>query len=73
MQVHDQTHAVQCGGFQEFGANVAGQQRFVFLHPFQEGVDGCHLYADTDSAGCLRTRKSTSRGCLLVDKPLIKL
>ena len=54
------------------GRYLAGKPRLVFHYPYQEGVDGVDVYGDTDHAGCLRTRKSTSGGCLLVGKHLIK-
>ena len=40
--------------------------------PFQESVEGVDVYGDTDRAGCLRTRKSTSGGFVLVGTHLIK-
>ena len=43
----------------------------VFKYPWQTAsvVDA---YADTDHAGCIRTRKSTSGGCLMIGQHLIK-
>ena len=34
--------------------------------------DGVVVYSDTDWAGCVRTRKSTSGGCILIGSHLIK-
>ena len=34
--------------------------------------DGVVVYSDTDWAGCVRTRKSTSGGCIIVGSHLIK-
>ena len=40
----------------------------------RQSADGIEVYADTDWAGCscTRTRKSTSGGCLVVGRHLIK-
>ena len=54
------------------GRYLSGHPRLVFAYPHQDDVDGVDVYADTDHAGCLRTRKSTSGGCLMVGKHLVK-
>ena len=43
----------------------------MFRYPFQS-ADRIDTYSDTDWAGCLRTRKSTSGGCILRGKHLLK-
>ena len=42
---------------------------FDFEYQVAEGLEA---YTDTDWAGCTRTRKSTSGGCLMVGYHLIK-
>ena len=39
---------------------LAGQPRVVYTFPRQKDVRGIQTYADTDSVGRLRARKSTS-------------
>ena len=48
------------------GRYLVKRRRLVFLYPFQEEVECMEVYADTDHAGCLRTRKSTSGGCVML-------
>jgi hypothetical protein len=43
----------------------------VFLYQWQK-ANRTDTYSDTDWAGCVKTRKSTSGGCLLLGKHLIK-
>ena len=43
----------------------------VFRYPFQD-AESVEVYSDTDWAGCVKTRKSTSGGCLLLGVHLIK-
>jgi hypothetical protein len=38
----------------------------------RQAAEGLEVYTDTDWAGCLRTRKSTSGGCAMIGKHLIK-
>ena len=45
--------------------------RLVFSYE-RQSADGIEVYANTDWAGCTRTRKSTSGGCLIVGRHLIK-
>ncbi len=54
-----------------FGRYLEGRRRLVFLYPWQD-ADCLDIYSDTDWAGCRRTRKSASGGCLMVGKHLIK-
>ena len=53
------------------GRYLVGHQRLVFEYPWQE-ASGFDIYSDTDWAGCLKTRKSTSGGCLMLGKHLLK-
>ena len=48
-----------------------GAQRLVYTYPQQE-VDHVDVYVDTDWAGCQRTRKSTSGGCVLIGQHTMK-
>ena len=45
--------------------------RLVFRFDFQQ-ADRLETHSDTDWAGCLRTRKSTSGGCLLLGRHVLK-
>ena len=50
---------------------LLGRPRLVFKYPWQRaGVLEC--YSDTDWAGCPKTRKSTSGGCLMLGGHLLK-
>jgi len=42
------------------GKHLTKHPRLIYHYPFQEDTDGLYVYVDTDHAGCLRTRKSTS-------------
>ena len=53
------------------GRYFEGHKRVVWEYPFQE-AKGVDVYSDTDWAGCVRTRKSTSGGCMLIGRHLIK-
>ena len=46
-------------------------RRLVFEFPFQT-ADKVDVYSDTDWSGCVRTRKSTSGGCLMLGAHFIK-
>ena len=48
-----------------------GKRRLVFEYPFQS-ADRVECYSDTDWAGCVRTRKSTSGGCLMLGSHVLK-
>ncbi len=50
---------------------MAGHKRLVFRYPWQV-VDRVDTYSDTDWAGCPKTRKSTSGGCLMLGRHMIK-
>ena len=53
------------------GRYLEGAKRLVYKYPWQSAsmVD---IYSDTDWAGCGRTRKSTSGGCLVLGRHLLK-
>ena len=46
--------------------------RLVYEFPFQKAIDALDVYVDTEHAGCLRNRKSTSGGCILAGKHFLK-
>ena len=58
-------------GLKRLGRYVSAHKRLVFLYPWQE-ANRTDTYSDTDWAGCVKTRKSTSGGCLLLGRHLIK-
>ncbi len=53
------------------GRFLSSRRRLVYEYPWQsaERVD---VYSDTDWAGCPKTRKSTSGGCVMLGRHLIK-
>jgi hypothetical protein len=53
------------------GRFLKDRPRLVYFYPWQD-VDRVDTYSDTDWAGCLKTRKSTSGGCLMLGAHLIK-
>ena len=50
---------------------LIGRPRLVYHYPWQESCS-VDVFSDTDWAGCVRTRKSTTGGCLMIGKHLIK-
>jgi len=50
---------------------IVGLPRLVYRFPWQD-VDKVDVYSDTDWAGCPRTRKSTSGGCVMLGEHVIK-
>ena len=50
---------------------LRGVPRLVYTYPCQE-VAGIDVYTDTDWAGCPKTRKSTSGGCVMLGRHTIK-
>ena len=50
---------------------LVGLPRMVYRYRFQK-ADGVEVYTDTDWAGCPRTRKSTSGGCVMLGSHMIK-
>ena len=53
------------------GRFFVDHRRLIFEYPFQD-AKGFDIYSDTDWAGCIRTRKSTSGGCLMLGAHLLK-
>jgi hypothetical protein len=49
----------------------AGAPRLVYTYPQQE-IENVDVYTDTDWAGCPKTRKSTSGGCVMLGSHAIK-
>ena len=62
---------VSLNALKRLGRFVAGHKRLVYHYPWQT-VDRVDTYSDTDWAGCPKTRKSTSGGCLMLGRHLIK-
>jgi hypothetical protein len=50
---------------------LRGAPRLVYTFPWQSGGD-LTVFVDTDFAGCVATRKSTSGGCALLGRHLVK-
>ena len=50
---------------------LVGLPRMIFLYRWQD-VDAVDIYTDTDWAGCPKTRKSTSGGCVMLGAHTIK-
>ena len=48
------------------------QKRLVYVCAWQDSVDSLEVCVDTDHAGCLKTRKSTSGGCVVLGAHLLK-
>jgi len=59
------------GALKRIGRYLNDRRRLVFHYPFQS-ADAIHVYSDTDWAGCPRTRKSTSGGCVLLGSHCLK-
>ena len=53
------------------GRFIAGHRRLAYWYPWQT-VARIDTYSDTDWAGCPRTRKSTSGGCVVLGSHLVK-
>ena len=54
------------------GRYLCGRRRLIYKYRWQKDVVGIDVYVDTDHAGCLRTRKSTSGGCVMLGAHLLK-
>ena len=54
------------------GRFIEGRPRLVLVMNFGEGSQPIDVYVDSDYAGCPRTRKSTSGGCVMRGTHLIK-
>ena len=59
------------GSLKRLGRYLEGHKRLIMEFPFQD-ADTVDIYSDTDWSGCIRTRKSTSGGCLMIGKHLVK-
>jgi len=59
------------GALKKLGRYVEGRRRLVYLYQWQ-AADHVDVYSDTDWSGCPRTRKSTSGGCIVLGRHLIK-
>ena len=53
------------------GRFLEGRKRLIFDYPFQDAKQ-VEVYSDTDWSGCVKTRKSTSGGCMILGAHLIK-
>ena len=53
------------------GRYLRRRPRLVWQYPYQR-ADRLEVYSDTDWAGCVRTRKSTSGGCLMLGAHVLK-
>ena len=53
------------------GRYLEGRRRLIFDYPFQQASQ-VEIYSDTDWAGCVKTRRSTSGGCMMLGSHLIK-
>ena len=51
---------------------LLGSPRLVYQYPWQTPGQQLRVYSDTDYAGCIWTRRSTSGGCASVGRHLIK-
>ena len=58
--------------FKRFGRYYIKFPRLIYEFPFQDKMDALDVYVDTDHAGCLKTRKSTSGGCIMAGQHLLK-
>ena len=58
-------------GMKRLGRYLEGHRRLVYEYAFQS-ADKVEVYSDTDWAGCIKTRKSTSGGCLMMGGHLLK-
>lgn len=54
------------------GRYLVKRPRLVYKFPYQKHIDALDVYADTDHCGCLKTRKSTSGGCVQLGQHLLK-
>ena len=62
---------VSWDALKRLGRFFVGKPRLVFTYAYQN-ADRLETYSDTDWAGCIRTRKSTSGGCLLLGSHVLK-
>jgi hypothetical protein len=53
------------------GRYLAGRRRLIYQYDFQR-AGSLEVYSDTDWAGCPRTRRSTSGGCVMLGSHCLK-
>ena len=53
------------------GRYLRAHPRLAFTMPRQE-AESIEVYSDTDWAGCVRTRRSTSGGCAMIGSHLLR-
>ena len=51
---------------------LKGKPRLILEYPWQEASSEMQTYSDSDYAGCVRTRKSTTGGCMMIGRHLLK-
>ena len=59
------------GALKRMGRYLLDHKRLVYTYPWQE-ASGIDVYSDTDWSGCPRTRRSTSGGCVMFGKHVIR-
>ena len=59
------------GALKRLCRDLKTRPRLVLEYGYQE-ASHVDVYSDTDHAGCIRTRKSTSGGCMMVGHHVIK-
>ena len=59
-------------GLKRVGRFFEGQKRLVLRMNFEEDTGQVDVFVDSDYAGCPRTRKSTSGGCIMRGTHLIR-
>ena len=64
------TDVAQCA-LKRMARYLRARPRLVWEYPYQQ-ADRLEVYTDTDYAGCVRTRKSTSGGCLMMGSHVLK-
>ena len=72
LQIYGKPTILSAEALKRLGRYLVSYPRLVYEYPFQDAVDGIDVYVDTDHAGCLRTRKSTSGGRIIAGKHLLK-
>ena len=71
MPIHECTTETSEVASERLGRYLLGHKRMVDAYPFQQ-AEGVDVYSDTDWSGCLRTRRSTSGGCITIGKHCIR-
>ena len=55
------------------GRYIKGEPRLIQEFMFQKMPETIEAYADSDYAGCIKTRKKHQRGCKYIWQPLHKI